>query len=151
MTLLRKSNSLTSYWISLLRNDTYIIINIVFAGVILLILAYSGIYSPDKNNYPVACIHENITGDPCFSCGLSHSFSLIIRGRFDEAYHRNIYGMRVFLFFVTQLLMRVVFSLYYLKELRNRKELIYFDIAGSVAVFAIVFYPFFIYIFTEMF
>ncbi len=31
-----------------LRNEPYLIINIVFAGVILLIIAYSGIFSPDK-------------------------------------------------------------------------------------------------------
>ena len=42
----------------------------IFAGVILLIFAYSGIFSPDKDNYPVTCIHEKLTGLPCVSCGL---------------------------------------------------------------------------------
>jgi hypothetical protein len=82
-----------------LRNEPYLIINIFFAGVILLVIAYSGIFSSVKDNYPIACIHEKITGEPCFSCGLSHSFSLIVRGRIGDALDWNIFGLRVFLFF----------------------------------------------------
>ena len=90
-----------------LRDEPYLILNIFFAGVVILIIVYSGIFSPDQNNYPVVCIHEKITGEPCFSCGLSHSFSLIVRGRISEAYQWNIYGMRVFLFFISQLVLRI--------------------------------------------
>jgi hypothetical protein len=98
-----------------LRKEPYLIINIFFAGVILLIFAYSGIFSPVKDNYPVACIHDKLTGEPCISCGLSHSFSLIVRGRADEAYQWNPYGMRIFLFFAAQMVIRVAFSIFYLK------------------------------------
>jgi hypothetical protein len=143
MTPLRKENSLLSTWVSELRKGSYLKINLVFAGVILLVLAYSGIFSPDKNSYPVVCIYEKITGEQCFSCGLSHSFSLIMRGRINEAYQWNIYGMRVFLFFISQLLMRVFFSVYYFKDVDNRKWLIIFDIIGSALLFALAFYPFF--------
>lgn len=129
-----------------LRNEPYLIINIVFAGVILLIMAYSGIFSPEKNNYPVVCIHEKITGQPCVSCGLSHSFSLIIRGRIDEAYQWNRYGMRVFLFFAGQFFLRVIFSFFYLKYQSTRKQLILFDIGGSSILFIVTFMPFVIYI-----
>jgi hypothetical protein len=111
--------------------------------VIFLIIAYSGIFSPDTNNYPVACLHEKLTGLPCFSCGLSHSFSLIIRGRLAEAYQWNVYGMRVFLFFFSQLVMRIIFSVVYLRNTDYRKWLIWYDITGSVLLFAIAFYPFF--------
>ncbi|HQM70680.1 MAG TPA: DUF2752 domain-containing protein, partial [Bacteroidales bacterium] len=93
-----------------LLNQPYLVINLVFAGIILLILLYSAVFSPDKDNYPVPCIHEKITGQECPSCGLSHSFSLILRGRIGEAYDWNSNGMRVFLFFVCQLLMRIFFS-----------------------------------------
>ena len=125
-----------------LSNEPYLILNIFFAGVIILIIAYSGIFSPDQNNYPVVCMHEKITGEQCFSCGLSHSFSLIVRGRIEEAYEWNIYGMRVFLFFLSQLILRIAFSLYYLKYAGARKHLIIVDSIGSGLVFLITFWPF---------
>ena len=130
-----------------LRNEPYLKINIVLAGVILLIMAYSGIFSPEKDNYPVVCIHEKITGEPCVSCGLSHSFSLILRGRVDEAYQWNRNGMRVFLFFAGQLILRIIFSLLYSRYSSTRKQLILFDIVGSSVLFLVTFMPFLTYIF----
>jgi hypothetical protein len=125
----------------------YIIINILLAGVIVLIMIYSAVFSPDEDEYPVVCIHERITGEPCVSCGLSHSFSLILRGRLNEAYNWNVYGMRVFLFFMLQLIMRVFFSFFYIKFIDTRKQLIMMDIIGSVLLFLISFRQFFAYIF----
>jgi hypothetical protein len=130
-------------YFSEIRGKPYLLINLIFAGVILLVLAYSGIFSPDLNNYPIVCIHEKLTGLKCFSCGLSHSFSLILRGRMAEAYQWNIYGFRVFLFFIAQLFMRIVFSIYYLRNEKTRNWLIYYDIAGSILIFTLAFYPFF--------
>jgi hypothetical protein len=137
----RKSNTLRNIKVRL-RNEPYLIINIFFTGVILLIIAYSGIFSPDKNNFPVVCLHEKLTGEPCFSCGLSHSFSLIVRGRFEEAYQWNIYGLRVFLFFASQLILRVAFSIFYLRSPDTRKQLIIVDCIGSGLIFLISFWPF---------
>jgi len=134
-----------------LKNEPYLFINIFFAGVILLIIAYSGIFSPDTNNYPVVCIHQKLTGQPCFSCGLSHSFSLIVRGRISEAYQWNIYGMRVFLFFVSQLILRIAFSIFYLKYSDTRKQLILVDCIGSGIIFLFVFWPFIANIFSGIF
>ena len=125
-----------------LRNEPYLFINIFFAGVIMLIFAYSGIFSPEKNNYPVSCIHEQLTGQPCVSCGLSHSFSLIVRGRFTEAYQWNIYGMRIFLFFASQLILRIAFSIFYVRYPDTRKQLILVDCIGSGIIFLIAFWPF---------
>ena len=110
--------------------------------MILLVIAYSGIFSPEKNNYPVTCMHEKLTGEPCVSCGLSHSFSLIVRGRIDEAYQWNLYGMRVFLFFASQLILRVAFSVFYLKNPDTRKQLIVVDCIGSGLIFLLSFWPF---------
>ena len=62
-------------------SEPYVIINAAFALIILMVFGYSLIFSPDRNEYPVVCIHEKLTGVPCPSCGLSHSFSLILRGR----------------------------------------------------------------------
>ena len=140
---MKKRTSLTGVNFRLLSDEPYIQINLIFAGVILLVFAYSGIFSPDRDNYPVVCIHEKLTGEPCFSCGLSHSFSLILRGRITEAYQWNNYGMRVFLFFLAQLFMRIVFTINYICDKSHRRELVVYDIIGSVAIFLIAFYPFF--------
>jgi len=142
MILFKRKSKTSSLSEVRLRNEPYLLMNIFFAGVIILIIAYSGIFSPTRNNYPVICIHEKITGEPCFSCGLSHSFSLIVRGRIQEAYEWNIYGMRVFLFFISQLILRIVFSLYYLKYTNTRKQLIIIDSFGSGLIFLITFWPF---------
>ncbi len=124
------------------REHPYLPINIIFTGVILAILIYSGIFSPEKNDYPIVCYHEELTGMKCASCGLSHSFSYIVSGRFDEAFLANSYGMQIFLFFALQLIMRVVFSVIYVKNINNSYELIIYDITGSVILFLIAFYPF---------
>jgi len=137
----RKSNNEQNREVRL-RKEPYLIINIFFAGVILLIFAYSGIFSPVRDNYPVACIHEKLTGEPCISCGLSHSFSLIVRGRVDEAYQWNPYGMRIFLFFAAQLVLRVAFSIFYLKYPDTRRQLIIVDCFGSGIIFLMAFWPF---------
>lgn len=123
------------------EKDTYITLNLFFAGVILLVIAYSGIFSPDKNNYPVVCIHEKLTGQPCVSCGLSHSFSLIVRGRFSEARLWNPYGISVFMFFAIQLVMRVLLSFLYIKSESVRKQLIIFDSIASGIMLLVAFWP----------
>jgi hypothetical protein len=142
MKLFRRKSDLLQNPQARLFNEPYLIINIVFAGVILLIFLYSGFFSPDKDSYPVTCIHEKITGEPCVSCGLSHSFSLIVRARVEEAYRWNPYGMRIFLFFALQLLMRVSFSYYFLRYPDTRKQLIIVDCIGSGIIFLVAFWPF---------
>ena len=137
----RKNNQMSELRVRL-RNEPYLIINTFFTGVIILIFIYSGFFSPEKNNYPVICLHEKLTGEQCVSCGLSHSFSLIVRGKIEEASDWNIYGLRVFLFFASQLLLRVVFSIYYLMQPATRKQLIIIDCVGSGLIFMIAFLPF---------
>lgn len=92
--------------------QSYLISNIIFAGVILLIMGYSLIFSPAGDTYPIVCVHEKITGQPCPSCGMSHAFSLIIRGRLAEAETWNKYAMPLFIFFVVQLFMRAGISIW---------------------------------------
>jgi hypothetical protein len=142
MLLYKRKNNTEQILKVRLRNEPYLIINIFFAGVILLIFAYSGFFSSDKDNYPVTCINEKLTGVQCVSCGLSHSFSLIVRGRVEEAYHWNHYGMRIFLFFAAQLVLRVAFSIFYLKYSDTRKQLIIVDCIGSGIIFFVAFWPF---------
>jgi hypothetical protein len=137
MTLYQRKNSNEDNSGVSLRNEAYLIINIFFAGVILLVIIYSGIFSPEHDSYPVVCLHKKITGEACASCGLSHSFSLIVRGRISEAYQWNINGMSVFLFFASQLVLRAVFSLFYIKFPATRRQLILTDCIGSGLLFLI--------------
>jgi len=139
----KKANKFLTDYRAEFSSGSYLKINIILAGIVLIVFAYSGIFSPDRNDYPVVCIHERITGMKCFSCGLSHSFSLIVRGRISEAYTWNVYGMRVFLFFLAQLAMRLVFPFFYISRPTARKQLVIYDIAGSLILFLIAFYPFF--------
>ena len=142
MILYRKKSKTKQSLYRGIRKDPYLVINLIFTGVILLVIFYSGIFSPVKNNYPVVCIHEKLTGEPCFSCGLSHSFSLILRGKIEAAYQWNQYGIRVFLFFISQLLLRISFSFYYIRYTDSRKQLIITDSIGSGIIFVIAFWPF---------
>jgi len=135
-----KSDS-AAYLKNRIANEPYLTVNLIIAGIILLIFIYSGIFSPVKNNYPVVCIHEKLTGKPCASCGLSHSFSLIVRGKISEARIWNENGLRVFIFFAGQFLMRIFFSIFYLKKPENGRELILFDSAVSFMLFIVCFLP----------
>lgn len=142
MILSNQINNLASQFRVRVNKEPYLLINIILVGVILLILAYSGIFSPEKDNYPITCIHEKLTGEPCISCGLSHSFSLIVRGRFSEAYKWNAFGMRIFLFFIAQLCMRTTFLLVSLRYSESGKQLVIYDCVASGIIFLITFWPF---------
>jgi hypothetical protein len=144
----KRKNSLSDN-LKKVRKEPYLLINIILAGVIILIMLYSGLFSSQNDNYPVTCLHEKLTGEPCFSCGLSHSFSLIIRGKFTESYQWNLFGMQVFLFFVSQLILRIAFSIYYLKHPDTRRQLIITDGIGSGFLFLIAFNPFLESIFSD--
>lgn len=120
----------------------YLLLNLIFAGVILLIMGYSLFYSPDEERYPVPCVHEKLTGEPCPSCGLSHAFSLIVRGRIDEALEWNSHSVRVFLFFAVQLLMRAGLAAAALKPVRYIRQVTVTDAAVSSVMAVTAFWPF---------
>ncbi|MFO7853284.1 MAG: DUF2752 domain-containing protein [Bacteroidota bacterium] len=123
----------------------YLIINAIFAGIIVIIFIYSGIISPEKNSYPIVCIHEQITGEPCPSCGLSRSFSYIIRGDLDAAERFNEYGIRIFLFFAFHLLMRISNIVYLLRKPLYVRQLAILDSVLAIITFILAFRQFFIY------
>lgn len=110
-----------------------------------MVIAYSGFFSPEKDNYPVPCVHEQITGKPCPSCGLSHSFSYIVRGDLESAISWNRYGIRVFLFFLFQLFMRVsnIIVLRFRKPDINR--LVLMDVILAIITFILGFSQFISY------
>lgn len=119
-----------------------IIVNFSLAAIIILVFVYAAVFSPDRNDYPVVCIHEKLTGEQCASCGLSHSFSLIVRGRISEALDWNPYGLRVFLFFALQLVMRVACLASYSRNPGIGKKLIILDVSTSSLLFLVTFMPF---------
>lgn len=129
----------------------YFILNLILAGVILLIMGYSLFYSPDENRYPVPCVHEKLTGEPCPSCGLSHAFSLIVRGRIDEALDWNSYSLRVFIFFAVQLLMRLSLALVALKVIVNLRSIAVTDVVVSALMTLTAFFPFLRMLWISMF
>lgn len=125
-----------------LSGRPYFILNVLLAGVILFIMGYSLFYSPDEERYPIPCIHEKLTGEPCPSCGLSHAFSLIVRGRISEAMEWNSYSMRLFVFFALQLLMRTALAIAALKAGGRLRIITITDAAVSAVMTLAAFYPF---------
>jgi hypothetical protein len=105
-------------------------------------MGYSLFYSPEENRYPVPCVHEKLTGEPCPSCGLSHAFSLIVRGRIDEALDWNSYSVRVFIFFAIQLLMRIGLALVALRGNVYLRSIAVTDAVVSAVMTLDAFYPF---------
>jgi len=114
-------------------------------------MGYSLFYSPDENRYPVPCVHEKLTGEPCPSCGLSHAFSLIVRGRISEAMEWNSYSMRVFIFFAVQLLMRFGMALVTVKGNTDLQRIAVTDAAVSSVMTIAAFYPFLRLLWISMF
>ena len=131
-----------------LWDSPYSKVNLILAGMIILIFSYSGIFSPEKDNYPVGCIHETILGKPCPTCGLSHSFSEIVRGNFAEAQKLNRNGILIFLFFLVQLCMRLGITILNHKRIFRLKTIVYVDVICSLLLFIFCFrrlLPFWIY------
>lgn len=120
----------------------YLLINIIFAGVILFIMGYSFFYSPYEDKYPVVCIHEKLTGEKCPSCGMSHAFSLIVRGKVDEALLWNSYSLRVFMFFSVQLVIRILLGAWCLFKDHKIRLISRIDAGVSAVMTLAAFYPF---------
>ena len=126
-------------------SGSYQLINYIIAGIIVSIFIYSGIFSPVTNKYPVSCVHEQLTGMSCPSCGMSHSFSYIIRGDFKEAVAWNEYGPRVFLFFLFQLFLRISNIIILKRKPNIIRQLTSFDIGLSIISVGLGFWQFVVY------
>ena len=118
--------------------DPYIITNIIFAGIILLIIVYSGIFTLDGEGYFIKSACQDNSSIYCISKGLSRSFSEIVRFNIEEARMYNKYGVSIFLFFIIQLFMRLLFSLL-TKNVKNYRRLVNVDIFISIFLFIFTF------------
>ncbi|MBI9054006.1 MAG: DUF2752 domain-containing protein [Bacteroidales bacterium] len=118
-----------------LIKEPYHIINLSFAGIIILIFIYSGIFSAEKSNHPIKSACEVMTGEPCSSSGLSRSFSEIVRFNFESANEYNQFGILIFSFFLIQFFLRTLVSiLVYFK--RNRiSQIIVIDSLTSISLY----------------
>jgi hypothetical protein len=120
--------------------EPYHILNICFAGIIILIFIYSGIFSVEKNNHPIKSACATVEGHPCKSEGLSRSFSEIVRFRFESAKSYNKYGIQIFLFFLIQLFLRFTASFILYKKTIKQNVLIVFDSLISVSLYIYCFW-----------
>jgi hypothetical protein len=123
--------------------DSYLIINLVFIGIIISIIAYSVIFSADGRKYPVPSGSAILTGEISASSGMSRSFSETVRFNFQAAKQYNRYGPRIFSFFAIQLLMRAwaVFIALHI-SVKQRQYLILSDAMLSIFLFIVFFWPF---------
>lgn len=126
--------------IGFLLKEPYHIINLCFAGIVIMILIYSGIFSAERNNYPIKSACEMITKKPCKSTGLSRSFSEIARFKFESAKSYNKYGIRIFLFFFIQLFLRFIASIFLHHKIFPKNKIIILDSIISASLYIYCFW-----------
>ena len=127
-----------------IRTNNYLIINLIFAGLIVVLILYSFIFSAEGSKHPVPSAGW-LTGQTLPSTGLSRSFSEIVRLEFDRARMYNPYGIRIFSFFLIQLLMRIAGSLLALYARSEKlRTAIVSDALCSSFLFVLCFWPFFV-------
>lgn len=117
----------------------YHIINIAFGSIVIGILLYSLLFK--GNNHPVPALLTQITGLIPPSRGLSAGFSEIVRGNFDQALLLNPYSLRIFAFFIIQLLTRILVSITVEANWIKINRVAIIDVLFSVLLFVICFAP----------
>lgn len=115
--------------------DPYTIINLAFAGIIGIVFLYSGIFSSAEDNHPVPCVHKELTGEDCKTCGFSNAFSEMVRGNLKEARAFNPIAPSVFVFFLLQFFLRGIFLSLYGWFPAQKKSIILADKILSVTLF----------------
>jgi hypothetical protein len=123
--------------------DPYRVLNRIFLSVLILILGYSALFSPEKKNHPIPSGSRFFSASPVPSTGLSRSFSAIMRFRLKDARQYNPQGIRLFLFFFIQIFLRIA-ALVLVSRLPEPsiKTLYYTDALVSAALFIFCFWPF---------
>lgn len=117
----------------------YIWINGIFAGIILAIFVYSIIYKPNENEHPIKCIHQELLGGKCPTCGMSRGFSALIRGHVDDALAFQQNCLSVFFFFGIQLVFRISIIIILIKTRITAKFISNIDITLSLLLFLFTF------------
>ena len=114
---------------------TYLITNLILAGLIILIFIYSGLFTASEAKHPVPSFYEEVTGKQSPSAGMSRAFSELVRGRIDSARKYNEDSPLIFAFFLLQLTQRMTVSLLLIKANIRHSRLLIADIAISTILF----------------
>ena len=122
-----------------MNRKQYIFLNIFFAGFILAIFLYSVIFGGSDNSYPISCIHKELLGKTCPTCGMSRAFSEILGFHFQKAIDLQPNSIAVFSFFLTQLLIRLIFAWLLFKSFVNVKLLGNIDVPSTLILFLFAF------------
>lgn len=116
--------------------DSYKKINMIFTVIIMFIFFYCFIMPFLNFGFPSSC--EGMPLAYCKSRGLTRAFSQILRLKFKEAIAFNSYSIKIFLFFLVQLIAR--FSINKLLKPSNLKKVLTLDIILSTLFFIFSFY-----------
>jgi len=111
--------------------------------MLLLVMLYALLFSPEKQRYPIPSGSLLFWDNPTISTGLSRSFSAAVRLDFTAAKNYNPFGIRIFLFFFAQLLIRLL-ALILVVHVPNKAlhAMFWTDSIISVTLFLISFWPF---------
>lgn len=116
--------------------DSYKRINMIFIIIIMFIFFYC--YLSSFLNFGIGSLCEGMPLSYCKSRGLTRAFSEILNLNFKEAIAYNPYSLKIFSFFLIQLIVR--FLINKILQLSNFKSVLTFDIAFSVTFFIFAFY-----------
>lgn len=120
----------------LYQPNFYIISNIIYAGVLVAVVAYFGFFSSHEA-YPISAV----TSLPLTSTGLQRALSEWVRFNSAEAMQYNKYSLAIFLFIVIQLVMRIVTTIVIYTKPKYQKTTLIFDVTISVLLFLWAFVP----------
>ncbi len=116
--------------------EPYIVINLFFAGVLAAMFAYFGFFSC-TDAYPLNAIADGTLA----STGMQRALSEWVRLRPASAMEFNKYSLGVFVFIVSQLLMRIGTTLLLLISPNRKRTLAIVDAITSVLLFLWAFLP----------
>jgi hypothetical protein len=123
-------------------------INCILIGCIVSIFIYAAIFPPE-GKYPIASNQKLFNNKATVSSGLSRGFSSIVRLRFHDATLYNPFSLRIFCFFLIELLLKVLLILMLQNHLFTIQQLVVFDSVSSALLFLILFWPFLIDLFIK--
>ena len=121
--------------------SNYRIINLIFAFLITGIFVYSAVFSYKEVNHPIPSLYSQFTGADSPSTGLSRSFSALMHCDVKSALKLNPYSLQIFLFFVFQLVFRILTFFLIKKPISWINVYILSDITLTILSFLLVFRP----------
>lgn len=116
--------------------DSYKKINTIFFVIFAFVFFYCFITPFLHFGFPSTC--EGMPLSYCKSRGLTRAFSQILRFNFHEAIIYNPYSIKIFSFFLIQMIAR--FSINKIMSLANLWMVLIFDIVLSIVLFVFSFY-----------